>query len=114
MYNAEQDVQNFPDNAARWTGEKVQDVENIPGDVEGAWDRTENRIDNDINQDIQNVEDFPEDAARWTGEKVQDVENIPGDIEGAVGGAFQDVENFGDRMDNAYDQGQAEGENDSW
>ncbi|KIW88473.1 uncharacterized protein Z519_11042 [Cladophialophora bantiana CBS 173.52] len=71
-----QDVENFPDNAARWTGEKVQEVEDIPQDIDRKWDNA-----------VQDVEDVPEDVAGWAGRKVGDVER------------------FGDDVDNAYDQG---------
>lgn len=40
------------------------------------------------------VEDFPEDAAEWTGEKVEGVEE------------------FGDDMEDAYEEGEAEAEDD--
>lgn len=59
------DVENFPENAAQWTGEKVQGVEN-------TWDNA-----------VDDVENFPESVAEWTGEKVQDVENWGGDMEEA-------------------------------
>lgn len=36
--NAVDDVEDFPENAARWGGEKVQEVEDIPQDVENRWD----------------------------------------------------------------------------
>lgn len=58
-YRLENDVANFPDNAANWTGEQV-------GRVEGFDDRVENRFDNAVGD----VENFPENAAAWTGEKV--------------------------------------------
>lgn len=91
------DVENFPENAANWTGQQV-------GNVENFGDRVENKWDNAVND----VEDFPEDAARWTGEKVQEVEDIPQDIENKWDGAVDSVEDFGDRMDNAYDEGRDE------
>ncbi|OQV10456.1 WW domain-containing protein isoform 2 [Cladophialophora immunda] len=59
-----QDVENFPDNAARWTGEKVQEVEDIPQDVDRKWDNA-----------VQDVEDVPDDVAGWAGRKVGDVES---------------------------------------
>ncbi|OAL44695.1 hypothetical protein IQ07DRAFT_521255 [Pyrenochaeta sp. DS3sAY3a] len=93
-YRVENDVSNFPENAANWTGEQV-------GRVEGFDDRVENRWDNAVND----VEDFPENAARWTGNKVQEVEDIPQDIENKWDNAVDDVDRFGDRMDNAYDDG---------
>jgi hypothetical protein len=45
---------------------------------------------------VDDVEDFPEDAAGWVGEKVGDVER------------------FGDNMEDAYDDGVAEGRGDDW
>jgi len=71
-----QDVEDFPDDAARWTGSKVQEVDDIPQDVERKWD-----------DGVQDVEDVPEDVAGWTGRKVGDVER------------------FDDNVDNSYDQG---------
>lgn len=38
--NTVDDVEDFPENAARWTGEKVQEVEDIPQDIENRWDDT--------------------------------------------------------------------------
>ncbi|KAL6709857.1 hypothetical protein ACN47E_000642 [Coniothyrium glycines] len=96
-YRVENDVSNFPENAANWTGEQVGRVENFD-------DRVEQRYDNAVND----VEDFPENAARWTGEKVQAVEDIPQDIENKWDNGVDDVEAFGDRMDNAYDDGRDE------
>lgn len=93
-YRVENDVSNFPENAANWTGEQV-------GRAEGFGDRVENRWDNAVDD----VEDFPENAARWTGDKVQEVEDIPQGIENRWDNAVDDVEGFGDRMDNAYDDG---------
>lgn len=91
------DISNFPENAAGWTGEQV-------GRVENYGDRVENRFDNAVDD----VEDFPENAARWTGEKVQEVEDIPQDIENKWDNAVDDVEGFGGRMDQAYDDGRDE------
>jgi hypothetical protein len=71
-----QNVEDFPENAARWTGEKVQDVEDIPQDIDRKWDNA-----------VQDVEDVPDDVAGWAGRKVGDVER------------------FGDNVDNSYDQG---------
>lgn len=39
----------FVDDAARWTGRRVQDVEDIPGDVRRKWDNA-----------VDDVEDAPE------------------------------------------------------
>lgn len=55
--NAVEDVEEFPENAAQWTGEKVQEVEDIPQDIENKWDnamddvdRFENRMDDAYNE----------------------------------------------------------------
>ncbi|KAI8931677.1 hypothetical protein NX059_011324 [Plenodomus lindquistii] len=91
------DISNFPENAAGWTGEQVGRVENFGDRVDQHWDNA-----------VNDVEDFPEDAARWAGEKVQEVEDIPQDIENKWDDVVDDVEDFGDRMDNAYDEGRDE------
>ncbi|TKA77301.1 hypothetical protein B0A55_04340 [Friedmanniomyces simplex] len=94
-YRVENDVEGFPDNAARWTGEKVQEVEDIPQDVEGGFDRFGRRIEGGF----EDVVDAPEEVAGWAGRR-----------EGGV-------ERYDDNIDNAYDQGRAEGryeENDRW
>jgi hypothetical protein len=57
---------------------------------------------------VDNSEDFPEAAARWTGEKVQEIEDIPQDIENKWDAGVNDIEQFGDRMDNAYEEGRDE------
>lgn len=54
----------------------MQDVEDIPGDIERRWDGFE-----------------------------QDVEDVPGDIAGGVGDMVGGVERFGDGMGDAYDEG---------
>ena len=90
-------VENFPENASRWTGEQVGRAENFGDDVEQKWD-----------DGVQDVEDFPENAARWTGEKVQEVEDIPQDIENKWDNMTDGVERFGDNMENAYDEGRDE------
>ena len=38
-YRVENDVENFPENAADWTGRKVGEVEAIPQDIEYGIDR---------------------------------------------------------------------------
>ncbi|KAI4924258.1 uncharacterized protein J4E92_007339 [Alternaria infectoria] len=91
------DVSNFPENAAGWTGEQVGRAENFGDDVEQKWDNG-----------VQDVEDFPENAAEWTGEKVQAVEDIPEDIENKWDNMTEGVEQFGDNMENAYDEGRDE------
>ncbi|KAH6865719.1 hypothetical protein BKA58DRAFT_461684 [Alternaria rosae] len=91
------DVSNFPENAAGWTGEQVGRAENFGDDVEQKWDNG-----------VQDVENFPENAAEWTGEKVQAVEDIPQDIENKWDNVENEVEQFGDNMGDAYDEGREE------
>ncbi|KAL5355397.1 hypothetical protein BJX96DRAFT_170630 [Aspergillus floccosus] len=91
---AEDRVEEFPEDAARWTGEKVGEVEQIPENIEQDWDRAEDRIENGWDNAVDDVENAPENAAEWVGEQVGEVEQ------------------FGDRMENAYDQGEAEGRSD--
>ncbi|KAK4545101.1 hypothetical protein LTR36_003652 [Oleoguttula mirabilis] len=93
-YRVEDDVEDFPDNAAQWTGRKVGEVEDIPQDVEQGFDRFGNRIENGFDNMRDDVEDAPEDVAGWAGRKVGDVER------------------FDDNVDNSYDQGKFEGRND--
>nr|POF27642.1 hypothetical protein CFP56_71451 [Quercus suber] len=90
----EQNVEDFPEDAAEWTGRKVGEVEDIPQDVEQGFDRFGNRVEQGWDNTVNDVEDAPENIAEWVGEK--------------VGG----VERFGDNLDNAYDEGKAEGRDD--
>lgn len=113
-YDAGQDVENFPDNAAQWAGRTEQNVADIPQDVDRWEDRQEDRIEQKWDNGVQDVEDAPEDVARWTGEKLQDVEDIPGDIARPFENAWDGVERFGDNVGDAYDQGQDEGRRDDW
>ncbi|KAL1849816.1 hypothetical protein Plec18170_007337 [Paecilomyces lecythidis] len=93
----ENNVADFPEDAARWTGEKVGEVEQVPDDIEDGYDRAKYRVEDGFDNAVDDVEDAPEEAAGWVGEKVGDVER------------------FGDNMDNAYDQGEQEGRyEDSW
>lgn len=97
----ENDIENFPQNAAEWTGEKVGEVERIPQDIENGIERAEDRVEQGFDNAVQDVENFPENAAGWVGEKVGEVERF-GD----------EVENYGESIENAYDQGVAEGRGD--
>lgn len=94
--NFEEGAQDFPENAAHWTGEKVGEAEEFPDRVEQGWDNLEDRTEDKWDNAVDNVEDFPENTAEWTGEKV-----------GAV-------ESFGDDMGDAYDAGEEEGRGDDW
>ncbi|KAK4981049.1 hypothetical protein LTR66_010228 [Elasticomyces elasticus] len=92
--NGINDVEEFPENAAEWTGRKVQDVEDIPQDIEHDFERAKYGIENRFDNVVQDVEDVPEDVAGWAGDKVGDVER------------------FDDNVDNAYERGRYEGRND--
>nr|POE78051.1 hypothetical protein CFP56_09692 [Quercus suber] len=90
----EENVEDFPEDAAEWTGRKVGEVEDIPQNVEQGFDRFGNRVEQGWDNAVEDVEDAPENVAEWVGDK--------------VGG----VERFGDNIDNAYDEGKFEGRND--
>ena len=120
-YRTEQDVENFPDNAANWTGRKVGEVEDIPQDVEQDYDRAKYGVENKFDNAEQDVENFPDNAANWAGRKVDEVEDIPQDIgqgfEGAanwVGDKFSGVERFGDGVEGSFDSGEAQGRDDGY
>ncbi|KAK1089943.1 hypothetical protein LTR48_009280, partial [Friedmanniomyces endolithicus] len=72
----------FPENTARWGGEKVQEVEDIPQDVEQGFDRFGRRIENGFDD----VVDAPEEVSGWAGRKVGDVERYDDN----VGNAYED------------------------
>lgn len=69
-------MEDFPDDAARWTGKKVGEIEDIPEDIENKWDNA-----------VEDVEDVPDDVAGWVGRR--------------VGGA----ERFGDNIADSYHEG---------
>lgn len=114
-----QNVEDFPEDAARWTGEAVGAVESVPDRVEDGWDRTEDRVEAgwdrtedrveagwDRTEDrvedgwdntVEAVEDAPSNVAEWVGEGVGKVEHF-GD----------EVEDYGDRLEQSYDQGRDE------
>ncbi|KAJ4985324.1 hypothetical protein SVAN01_09175 [Stagonosporopsis vannaccii] len=87
-------IENFPENAANWTGEQVGNIENFGDKVEDKWDNA-----------VDDVENFPENAANWTGEQVGRVENFGDDVENKWDDAVDDVQDFGGRMGDAYDEG---------
>ncbi|KAI5248994.1 hypothetical protein E4T43_01097 [Aureobasidium subglaciale] len=87
-------VEDAPEDAARWTGRKVGEVEDIPQDIENDYDRAKYGMENKWDNAVQDVEDVPEDIAGFAGEGVGKVERW-GD----------DVDRLDDRMDNSYDQG---------
>lgn len=62
-YRLEQGVEDFPDDAAEWAGEKVG--------------KAEYRVD----EFKDDVEDFPDDAANWVGRKVGAVDDFKDNIE---------------------------------
>lgn len=103
-----QDVEDLPEDAARWTGEAVGAVESVPDRVEYGVDRAEDRVEYGVDRvedkvedgwdnTVDAVEDAPENLAEWVGEGVGKVERF-GD----------DVENFGEEMEGSYDQGRNE------
>ncbi|QKX61210.1 uncharacterized protein TRUGW13939_08357 [Talaromyces rugulosus] len=61
----EQRVEDFPENAAEWTGDKV-------GEAEYEVDKVENAVEN-----------FPENTAEWVGDKVGGVERFGDEMENA-------------------------------
>jgi len=89
--NGVQDVQDFPDDAARWAGRETQRVEDIPDRVERRWDNA-----------VQDVEDVPGDVSGWAGRKV-------GDVEGFDDRVRNDADQFGDGMRDNYDSGRNQG-----
>lgn len=103
-----QNVEDLPEDAARWTGEAVGAVESVPGRVEYGVDRAEDHVEYDVDRvenkvedgwdnTVDAVEDAPENLAEWVGESVGKVEHV-GD----------EVENFGDEVEGSYDQGRNE------
>ena len=60
----EQRVEDFPEDAARWTGEKVQEVEDIPGDVAGWAGRKEQEVQ-DFGDDVRDSYDDGRDEQRY-------------------------------------------------
>lgn len=81
----------------------MQDVEDIPQDVENGFDRFGNRIDQGFQSSVDYVEDAPDRIANNLGEAVGDVENF-GDR----------VDRFGDGLQDSYDDGRNESRNDGW
>ena len=98
-----QDVENFPDNAANWTGRKVGEVEDIPQDIEQGYDRAKYGMENKFDNAVEDVADIPQDIG-------QGVEGVAS----WVGRKFGDVERFGEGMENSFDTGEAQGRNDRW
>lgn len=114
-----QNVEDMPQDAARWTGEAVGGVEHgfdraedrvdraeddveqgwdRAGDnIEQGWDRTEDKVEGGWDNTVNAVEDAPENLAGWVGEGVGKAEHF-GDS----------VEDFGDGMEASYDRGRDE------
>ncbi|KAM3076312.1 hypothetical protein ACMFMF_005645 [Clarireedia jacksonii] len=104
----ENGIENAPYNAANWTGEQVDRLE-----------RLDDRVDQKVDNAIDDVENAPENIANWTGYKVQEVEDIPQNIENRwdngvdrVENRFDNVidriENFGDNVQDSYNEGRDE------
>ena len=62
--NGVQDVEDFPENAARWTGEKVQEVEDIPQDMENKWDNMVGGVER-FGDNMENAYDEGRDEQRY-------------------------------------------------
>ncbi|KAK2605632.1 hypothetical protein N8I77_008457 [Diaporthe amygdali] len=114
-----QDVEEFPEDAARWTGEAVGEVEAVPDRVEEGWDRAEENVEEGWDRTEENVEqgwDRAEGKVEhgWD-ETVDAVENAPENIAEDFGEGVGKVERFGDsvedygeRLEDSYDQGRDE------
>ncbi|KAL0254893.1 hypothetical protein SLS55_009417 [Diplodia seriata] len=122
--HAEGDVEELPEDAARWTGEAVGHVENIPNDVEQGWDRAENNveqgfdnIENNVEQGWDNAENHVEQGWDNAEDKVEQgwdnaennveqgwdhtveaVEDAPENAAEWVGEGVGNVERFGDEV----------------
>lgn len=59
-----QDVEDFPDNAARWTGNEVQRVEDIPDDVAGWAGRKVGDVER-FDDGVQDSYDAGRDERRY-------------------------------------------------
>jgi hypothetical protein len=90
-------VEELPQDAARWTGEAVGEVEAVPDRVEQGWDRTEDRVE----QGWDRAEDKVEHG--WDN-TVDAIENAPENIAHGIGEGVGDVERFGDRVE-SYGEG---------
>lgn len=87
-------------------------AEDFANDVSDVPENVERNVQEGYDDASQAVEDAPEDAeqglqdaAGWVGEKV-------GDVQEGFEDAGRDVQQFGDGMSDAYDQGEQEGRND--
>ncbi|KAL1880091.1 hypothetical protein Daus18300_001454 [Diaporthe australafricana] len=125
-----QDVEEFPEDAARWTGEAVGEVEAVPDRVEEGWDRTEENVEEGWDRAGENIEegwDRTEENVEegWdrAGDKVEHgwdetvdaVEDAPENIAEGIGEGVGNVERFGDsvedygeNLEESYDQGRDE------
>ena len=108
------DVEDAPEDAARWAGRKVQDVEDIPQDIEGSFDRFGDRVErkwDDARDDVEgklNVTLPRHGNAACANDSVDAPERIADDVGYDVGR----VENFGDDIRDSYDDGRDEGRDD--
>ncbi|KAH9930610.1 uncharacterized protein B0H18DRAFT_953034 [Fomitopsis serialis] len=91
------------DNGANWSGQQV-------GGAEGDVQRFDNSVNNAFDDGVQHVADAPDDAAHWAGDQAGDVAHGVTDVGRDIGDGVRDVENFGSGVDNSYDQGVQQGE----
>ncbi|TFK51141.1 hypothetical protein OE88DRAFT_1808621 [Heliocybe sulcata] len=101
-------VEEFPNNAARWTGEAVGDVENIPQDVDNDYERAKCNVENDYDQAKYGVENTVDGAIQGVEDIPQDIGRGVDDAAGWAGEKVGDVERFDDGIENSYDQGRDE------
>ncbi|KAI0724980.1 hypothetical protein C8Q72DRAFT_627144 [Fomitopsis betulina] len=84
---------------SNWDGQQGGDVQRFDNAANGAFD-----------QGVQDVVDAPDNAAQFagdqTGDAVHDVDDIGRDLVDGV----KDVAGFGRGVDNSYDQGVQQGE----
>lgn len=62
--NAVDNVENFPENAANWTGEQVGHIENFGDDVADKWDGAVDSVQ-DFGDRMDNAYDEGRDEARY-------------------------------------------------
>jgi hypothetical protein len=123
-------VEEFPEDAARWTGEAVGEVEAVPDRVEEVWDRAEENVEEgwdrageNIEEGWERTEENVEEGWDRAGENIEDgwdetvdaVENAPENIAEGIGEGVGEVERFGDSVEDygetleeSYEEGRDE------
>lgn len=98
-----ENVEEFPEDAARWTGEAVGEVEAVPDRVEEGWDRAEENVEEGWERTEENVQEGWDRAGEnieegWD-DTVEAVENAPENIAEGIGEGVGEVERFGDSVE---------------